>query len=225
MKNVSRIKKFRIFVNAKKETFMETKQEEILSGTYEIFKKLGLRSVSMDDIAKELRVSKKTIYLYYKNKAELIADVLKLVLEQEDYMSTISKEEGNAIDHLLKVGKAAMKHMAELNPLFLFELEKYYPELCEMFFKHKTEQIYNHILQNITVGIDEKIYRSDLNAELVATLYTERIKEIRNLAENINLKKYSFADIISQLIEGHIRGIVNDEGRQYFESKIAEKNK
>jgi len=200
---------------------MDKKQEEILSGTYEIFKKYGLRSVSMDDIARELRVSKKTIYLYYKNKTELIADVLDIVLDQQNYMGQIDTAKGNAIDHLLFVGQKVMENIGSLNPLFLFDLEKYYPELCTAFFARKTEMIYSHILDNINKGVEQNLYRDRVNADLVATLYTERIKEVRSLADSSNLQKFSFAQIITQLVEGHIRAIVNEEGLKYFEERTA----
>ncbi len=198
---------------------MEEKQKEIITGTYEIFKLFGVRSVSMDDIAQQLRVSKKTLYVYYSNKKELLEDVLDYSVVKEDLSDKIDRVNGNAIDSLLEVVSIATETMKDTNPAFLFDLNKYYPELSEVHFEKKTQLIYKHVITNIERGMREGVYRADLNAELIASLFTERIKDIRNICSTDMMQKFSFADVVNQLIEGHIRGIANEKGISYLEEK------
>lgn len=198
---------------------MEEKQQEIIIGTYEIFKSFGIRSVSMDDIAQQLRVSKKTLYVYYSNKKDLLEDVLNYSVVKEDLTDKINVGTGNAIDSLLQMVRLATESMKNINPVLLFDLNKYYPELSEIHFEQKTKLIYGQVISNMERGVKEGLYRDNLNAELITSLYTERIKDIKEICGRDTMQKFSFGDIVSQIVEGHIRGIANEQGIAYLEEQ------
>lgn len=202
-----------------KVALMEEKQVKIVAGSYEIFKTFGIRSVSMDDIAQQLHVSKKTLYVYYANKTELLRDVLNYSVEAEDVSAVMNSTAGNAIDILLEVVRVATESMKYVNTAMLFDLNKYYPELSEEYFEKKTRLLYDCIIRNIEQGMREGLYRHDINAELIALLYTDRIKDIRGIHDTDQMKKFSFSAIVLQLVEGHIRGMASEKGLAYYEDK------
>jgi TetR/AcrR family transcriptional regulator, cholesterol catabolism regulator len=195
---------------------MEDKRTEIIVGAYEIFKTYGIRSISMDDIAAKLRVSKKTLYQFYKNKGDLISEIIDYSIEAEiELFGKIPG--GNAIETFMQMTDICTGIYRDINPLILFDMQKYHTELADKFFEKRTALIFETICGNLRQGISEGLYRSDINPELIASLYTDRVKDIRKLEESDILKNFSFADIIGQLAEGHIRGAGTDSGIEYFE--------
>jgi AcrR family transcriptional regulator len=204
---------------------MDQKYQDILDGAIQMFRQIGIRSVSMDDIAQELRISKKTIYLYFKNKEELIIAMLKhkLDLDMLNYRAICCKENTNAIDVLLMVSESVCKNTNETNHSQVFELKKYYPEqFCE-FWASKRESIYNQIKENIEQGITQDLFRADLDVDLIAGLYVRRLEDFSTTKEDL-LQNYSFEQIFKTMFENHIRGISNANGIAYFEKKKKELN-
>lgn len=199
---------------------MDSKYKEILDGAMRMFFNIGIRSVSIDDIARELHISKKTFYLYFKNKEELITEILKYHQENELHgYECISFEENlNAIDVLLKVSESICKHFKETNHGHVFELQKYYPEQFKNFWNTKRERIKQRVKDNIEKGIQQNLYRKDLLVDVVTKLYTKRLEDFSDL-ENLLNEKYTFEQIFTTMFEYHIRGISNENGLQYFEQK------
>lgn len=196
---------------------MNLKYNEILNGAIEMFGRIGIRSVSMDDIAQELRISKKTIYHYFRNKEDLIVAMLKTHLDNDIkyYHSFCCGENINAIDVLLNVSIAVCKHINETNHTRVFELRKYYPEQFNQFWASKRETVLQQIKDNINQGIFQNLYRSDINTELVATLYVRRLEDFSITNEEL-FKQFTFEQIFKTMFENHIRGISNANGIAYF---------
>ena len=204
---------------------MDLKYQEILNGAIQMFSRIGIRSVSMDDIAQELRISKKTIYQYFKNKEELIVAMLKIHLDDDIkyYQSFCCGENINAIDVLLNVSIAVCKHINETNHSHVFELRKYYPEQFNQFWATKRETVLRQIKENIEQGISQNLFRSDINTELVATLYVRRLEDFSLTNEDL-FKQFTFELVFKTMFENHIRGISNINGITYFEKKKKELN-
>ncbi len=200
---------------------MDEKLKNILNKTGEIFLKYGIRSVSMDDICKELAISKKTLYQYVANKKELIKMILDLSID-ERIISTWkhSGQDLNAIDALLETSKKINLEFKEHNSSAIFDLEKYYPDLYKNFLQRRREIILKWIKINLKAGKKEGLYRSDLDVELVAILYVKKLEDITS-SESITERKISFSKIFEVMFENHIRGISNKAGIEYFEKKKA----
>jgi TetR/AcrR family transcriptional regulator, cholesterol catabolism regulator len=204
---------------------MDQKQQDILDGAIQMFGRIGIRSVSMDDLAQELHMSKKTIYLYFKNKEELIEAMLNhhLELDLRNYEAICSKENTNAIDVLLLVSESVCKHINETSHAQVFELKKYYPEQFSAFWISKRDRISSQIKANIEQGIAQNLFRDDLDIELISNLYVRRLEDFSEMCDEM-FKKYSFEQVFKTMFESHIRGISNTNGIAYFEKKKKELN-
>jgi len=195
---------------------MEEKLKNILQESILLFEKFGIRSVSMDDIAKELAISKKTLYQFVENKADLIDKAMQFKIDHScNYVHDYINTKLHAIDVLLDVSKQVSKTYQESSPNIHFDLQKYYPEIYKKLIEKHKRIVYEGVKQNIERGIEQGIYRNDLNADLVAELYVSKLKEM-NDNEFLNNTRYSFKKIFEVMFDSHIRAIVNDTGLKYY---------
>jgi AcrR family transcriptional regulator len=203
---------------------MDEKIDRILSESLRLFKKNGIRSVSMDDVSKELGMSKKTIYQYFANKTELVEKVLAHMHEQESKVcleGDVTKM--NAIDILLAVSRNVSKQMKDMNPINAFELQKYYPSIFREFVIKKRDHVYEQVKQNFARGIAEGIYRNDLDIDLVARLYIQKLVDVHD-PEFLSSVNFGFEKVFQVMFDNHIRGIANAEGLAYYEQQIKMSN-
>lgn len=201
---------------------MDKKLGDILKTSGKMFLNYGIRSVSMDDICREMSISKKTLYQYVENKADIIEKILNYHLNDiERPLIKIEKNNNNAIDVLLNVSTNISESMRKYKPSIIFELKKYYSEMFNKFANKKREQTFLDVKRNIMRGIKEGIYRENLNVELTSRLYIQRLESLNSgaLFEN---EDFTFEDIFEVMFENHIRGIANKKGVEYFEKKIKE---
>jgi AcrR family transcriptional regulator len=199
---------------------MEEKEINIIKKVSELFKKYGIKSVSMDDIAQHLCISKKTLYQYFKDKADLVCKVVNVHnCEKDNNFFEIISKDLNAIDALLAVSKHLINLLKDVNPPILYDLRKYYPELTKDLIINRREHVFNNIKNNIIKGIDEGLYRTDLNPEIISTLYVRRLDDVIFEDED-TLNKYPQHELFTQMFIYHIRGIVSSKGMIYFETKI-----
>jgi AcrR family transcriptional regulator len=200
---------------------MDQRLKEILDKTLQIFQTYGIRSVSMDDICKELKISKKTLYQYVDNKHELIEKVFRYQSSQNDIsMLQIVNGNRNAIDVLLDISEWMHTEIKKINPKLSFDLNKYYPELFHTIFNEKREFIYKKVKHNIEQGINEGLYRKDLNVDLVASLYVKKIEDLHEPEGFLCSEDISFKTLFDVMFDNHIRGIANENGLKYYEENI-----
>lgn len=199
---------------------MDQKKQEILMQTAAVFMRYGMKSVNMDDVARELSISKKTLYKYVKDKNDLVKQCMESFCAMERYECQRCKQDSeNAIDELLLITEAAGRHLKNIHPSIHYDLEKYYLEGWKVFKKHKEEFIYGEVLQNLKQGIDEGLYRENINPEIIAKLYTMKIDVVFDAAI-FPPSEYTFYDIHIEMIRYHIRGIASDEGIKYLQKRL-----
>jgi AcrR family transcriptional regulator len=199
---------------------MDEKLTMILRESSYLFIKYGLRSLSMDDLCREMGISKKTMYQYVENKTDLISRTLDFVVKEAVSAVQAANEEGcNAIDQLLRVSKKVCTEMKHFNPSMTFDLQKYYPEVYRKFNHDKKEIIFQQIVSNMQQGISEGLYRDDLPIELVARLYVQKLEYI-NDPEFLMSDDFSFSNMFEVMFDNHIRGISNPLGLEYYEKQI-----
>jgi len=199
---------------------MEEKELFIIEKVGELFKKYGIKSVSMDDIAQQLSISKKTLYQYFKDKADLVTKVINSHnCDNDKKFSELINCNLNAIDALIEVSKLLIESLKGMNPPIIYDLRKYYPELTRDLIESRKIHVYNNIKNNLLKGISEGYYREDINADIITSLYVKRMNDIF-LEDDLNLNNFPQHEIFSQLFIYHIRGIVSSKGLQYFEKRI-----
>ncbi len=149
---------------------MEIK-DKILEVAFRLFLRRGIKSVSMDDIAIELGVSKKTIYKWFENKDEIVEAALQAYLSDMDReCAGFPGVTNNAIEELFSIMAMVRQKLVGVNPSLFFDLQKYHPKAYQLWVQHKNEVIYGQIVDNINRGKAEGLYRHDLNIEIMARM-------------------------------------------------------
>jgi TetR/AcrR family transcriptional regulator, cholesterol catabolism regulator len=194
--------------------------EGIIAKVSDLYLKYGIKSVTMDDVARELGISKKTLYLHFKDKDHLVNSVIKYTMDaQYEEMRKITKMKVNAIEELLMVSKLITQLLKKANPSATYDLQKYYPEIWRNISRDRRDHIFKQIADNMKRGIKEGLYRSDLNIDIIAHFYLFRL-EMTNTLDLIVENKYSYEEIFNNFFSYHIRGIANQKGIEYLESKL-----
>lgn len=199
-------------------------ESEILLKATEMFLAQGYKTVTMDDIASELSISKKTIYQYYSSKPELIEKSLAYLNQKfiEQLEITIAKNHG-AIEEIVMSHEDIDKIFAIDTSASLYQLNKYYPKVCE---KQKAfhRKKYLHIIQrNLEKGIKEGVYRNNIDIEYVSRFHLASVCAIDDI-EYFPIEEFDQKEIHSQHLEYHIRSIATEKGIQLFEKLIKDKN-
>jgi len=196
-------------------------KESILKKSGEMFLKFGFKSVTMDDIANELGISKKTIYKYFKNKVELVD-------EATEYMHTIMHTEVlkiydmgfNAIEENFESNKVFKGFMQNSDDSPVFQLQKYYPETYKRIMSQEFCMFKDCLSSNIEKGIKEGLFRKNINVEQVMKFYFSLIMSVHDS----NLYTYS-KNTINKLelnvLEYHTRAIATEKGIKELEKQLA----
>jgi len=196
---------------------MDEKRNQLLEQTVAVFKRYGIRSVTMDDLARELKVSKKTIYKYVKDKTELVAAaVIRETEAQKELMEATCDKAHNAIEEQLLMAREASNKLREIHPSLFFDMEKYYPEAWRAFSEYKRGFISACMQDNIERGIKEGLYREELKPDIIARFYVRMI-DMQFDPECFPLGEYPFLTIHDQMLSYHLHGIVTEKGKTYLE--------
>lgn len=186
----------------------------------ELLLKYGIRSLSMDDIARELGISKKTLYQHFRDKKDLVMQVVMHGVEVQSckFKEIITQNKLNAIDVLFFVSKHIAENHKNMNQNVHFDLQKYYPESWQILLEHNKKHIYGKICQNMEQGIQEGLYLDDFKINVIAKLYVQQVNNV-SLIEDMN-EDLSFDEILKNIFVYHIRGIASEKGREYLKSKL-----
>jgi len=195
-------------------------RNKILAQVEGMFLKHGIRSVTMDEIARELGMSKKTLYQYFENKAALLEQVVNSHLANEHkQLEHIRQNSVDAIDEMLAINQHVMSMLRELNPQVFTDLQKYYPVLWEDFNRRNEDEIYNTVYNNLLRGMEEGVYQQDLNPEIIARLYVFR-SDFMMEQKVVPCTGANIEEVIRHVLVYHMRGVMNDRGKEVFESRI-----
>ena len=149
-------------------------KERIKAKARELFMRYGFRSVTMDEIAGQLGVSKKTIYQYFTDKDSLVEEVMQ---DEMTFMQMICNkqlsESSNAVEELFRDMEQMNSVMDAMNPQIVYDLEKFYPKTFERFKKHKNTFLLDVIKKNLIRGIKEELYRPDIDIDIAAKFRLE----------------------------------------------------
>ena len=199
---------------------MEEKLLEILPKVTETFMKFGIKSVTMDDIARNLRMSKKTLYQFVSDKNDLVSKCIRQEhSEDKCRIKEILDRDLNAIDEMFAITEMVSEQLKQVHPSIFYDLEKYYPEAWNEFHSFKNEFVFDIIRKNIEKGKAEGHYRSDVNALVIARLYVNRMDDIWN-PDVFPSNEFNFHELYLEVMRYHIRGIASQEGIDYLVHKV-----
>jgi AcrR family transcriptional regulator len=192
-------------------------KEKIIKGSEELFMKYGVRSISMDDIARHLSVSKKTLYQHFTDKEEIVTLVSQTHLDRTtNQMNELREEAENAIDELAKISVCIKQNMEDMNPSLLFDLQKYHPRAWGVWMEHKNNYIYQSVARNLRQGIEDGHFRAEIKTEIIAAMRLLMIEVVFD--ERVFPKdKFNFIDVQSEVFDHFVFGICTDKGRKLYQ--------
>ncbi len=191
--------------------------DKIIATSEKLFMNYGLKSISMDDIAAEIGISKKTIYKHFSTKDKLIQITLSLYLKNEKKVVTkIALESENAVEEIITIGKHVINMARKLKPTLIFDLKKYHSENWKLIEEHHNNFINETIRKNIEKGIAEGLFRENINPEVIAKLYVVKSLFISD-ETNFPLKFISLDSLLKEHLLYHLYGILSHEGIKLVE--------
>ena len=194
---------------------MEVK-ERIISAAEILFMRYGVRSVTMDDIAKELGISKKTIYIHFADKNTIVREVTSARLAKErEMVSELHKVSMNPIEEIIVSMKLLRDLSSEVNPIIFFDLKKYHPESWALYKQHK-EFFREVVKRNLHKGIELNYYRPDIVPEILARLRIECV-EMAFDPEIFPSNTFNLVDVQLQFIDHFLKGILTPLGLSVYE--------
>ena len=198
-------------------------KQRIQQAAHELVMQYGIRSVSMDDIAANLGMSKKTIYQYFKDKDELVEAVVDGVIDTNQCICNTDREKAdNAVHEIFLVMDMMVEMFKTMNPSILFDMQKYHPAAFKKFQKHRNEYLYNVCKQNLERGIAEELYRPEINVDVLARYRVETMLTAFN-PEFQRTVKQSLIKIEQEIIVHYLFGLVSIKGYKlilkYMEQK------
>ncbi len=189
-------------------------ESRILDTARELFFRNGIKSVTMDDIATEQGISKKTIYQYYKDKNALVSALTQNQMKcQHEDMCSIREESKNAIHELLESMKYMGLIFARINPTMFYDLRKYHPLAWNQFRSFKEKELTGFIEENLRNGIKQGLYRKSLKIRILARL---RLEEIELVLDPVAFPPEQFTILETQLtiMEHFLQGVVTLKGHK-----------
>ncbi len=197
------------------------KQDSILAKAFEMFKRYGIRSVTMDDIARELGISKKTLYQSVENKADLLEQIFRMHMREERAaMEEIRKATSDAVEEMLGIGRYVVEKVSGISPNMIYDLQKYYQPQWRQMKAEMQEHVYSVIIDNLQRGIEQGLYRRELSPTIVARLYVGK-SLLATEEDTLQACQGDAGALHQELVLYHMYGIASARGRQLLEKHIA----
>lgn len=189
-------------------------QDKILNTALELFFRFGIKRVTMDDIAKELGMSKKTIYQFYSEKDDLVNKLSEVQTKyHEKQFTDIAIEAKDPIHEIILITQVMRKMMQNVNPIFFMDLQKYYPQAYKTFQSFKEQCAYQNIIDNIKKGIEIGVYRSDIDIEFVARYRLVQM-DMLMFGNYFSFEKISFTQANELILDMFVRSISTLKGHK-----------
>ncbi len=195
-------------------------REKIIHKATELFINLGFKSVTMDDLANEMGISKKTIYSHFRNKTELVEETTMTMCDfitcGIDNIVSLAK---NPIEELYEIKKFVMVHLKDEKSSPVYQLQKYYPKIHMALKQKQYESMHGCVSENVRRGMEMGIYRDNLDVEFVSRIYFSGVTSIKDNSL-FPTEIFSKAQLLDYYLEYHLRGIVTPKGRKILNSII-----
>ena len=191
---------------------MEVK-EYIVEEADKLFCQFGFKSVTMDDIAKHLGMSKKTIYQHFSDKDELVNILIQEKLRNQDCaMDICAAKAENAVEELFFALSNIHELLSSMNPKLFYDLQKYHPKAWLSFRAFKEDNLGKCIQLNLLRGIREGYYRSEINTDILAQMRLEQVDLLFSVNNHYTMNKYNLVQVMIEITEHFLYGICNAKG-------------
>jgi AcrR family transcriptional regulator len=187
-------------------------KERIIIDSWTLFTKYGIRSMTMDTLSEEMRISKRTIYEHFKDKDTLLSDVIKYFkLQQAAEAHKMIEESDNAIEAMFRIMRRSVQMMKQMNPAFFHDIRKYHSRTFKELTEHSDIRDFKVTLNLLETGVKQKIFRSELNIDIV----NRTLHELFNLfspESSLTQADYHRKDLFDNILIPYFRGISTEKG-------------
>ena len=199
-------------------------EKSIVVTSTELFLTLGFKSVTMDDIAEEMKISKKTIYTFFANKEALVQSV---VFSMYSYITTnltqIREKASNPISELYEVKMFIMHQLKGEKTSPQHQLRKYYPNIHKELQKKQFDFMTKSVKKSLTKGVEMKLFRPSIDIDFISRMYFNGMVGIKNV-DMFPIEKYSPEQLMENYLDYHLRAIVTDNGMKLLSLYIKTKS-
>lgn len=191
--------------------------ERIIQGGEELFLQAGIKSVTMDDVAKHLGMSKKTIYHFFSDKNELVMALVKKKLDEDEcQIKLIMQNSANVIEEMINMMKCSEEIFSRINPIVIHDLQKYHPEAWSQFQKFKSEVLVKTLEELLTKGIQQGFIRPDIDVKILAKMRVNQVEMGFNTSI-FSVAEFSPWKVQSQLMEHFNYGVCTLKGHKLLD--------
>ena len=199
-------------------------EKSIVVTSTELFLTLGFKSVTMDDIAEEMKISKKTIYTFFVNKEALVQSV---VFSMYSYITInlkqIREKANNPISELYEVKMFIMHQLKGEKTSPQHQLRKYYPNIHNELQKKQFDFMTKSVKKSLTKGLEMKLFRPSIDIDFISRMYFNGMVGIKNV-DMFPTEKYSPEQLMENYLDYHLRAIVTEDGMKLLSSYIKTKS-
>jgi AcrR family transcriptional regulator len=202
-------------------------KDKILTEAELLFMRYGFKSITMDDVARELGVSKKTLYQFFSDKNDLVSQCVDHYLETMNTMccSVVENKELDAISVMLQISEQMNAMIRQVNPSSMFDLKKYFKGAWDKLEADRRSFIKRVIQDNILLGVKKGLYRKDLDADTVSRIYIYLVGFLTN-PDNYDQEGMDIKEMHLEIVKYHLRSICTPKGHELLDEKLlAARNK
>ena len=175
----------------------------------------------MDDVAKHLNISKKTLYQYFADKEDLVRNIVELEYNNRKkcFQEIIKRKDLNAIEELFEIYRMINTMFRDYNASMEYDIHKYYPELFTKVKEVRRKRMYDTMYSNMNKGKREGLYRKELNSKIIARLL---VFKVENMFDNdiFTMEELVSVKVFNEVFVYHLQGILNANGRTFFEKNF-----
>lgn len=191
-------------------------KNKILNGAETLFLKYGFKSITMDDIARELGISKKTLYQFFEDKTSLVDQtVTRHITQEENSCKEIWAQIKNPVEFMLAITDSFGDIKKQINQSILFDLKKYFKPTWDKLNQFRIDFIYTQVLENIRMGKEAGYYHQSVDESLTARFYIHLVDLMLN-PDNHGLAAYDIKTVHDELMRYHLRSICTDKGLKFL---------
>jgi len=200
-------------------------REKIIHKASDLFLSYGFKSVTMDDLANALGISKKTIYQNFDNKTKLVeATSLYIFNKVAHGIDCICERGHNPIEEFYDIKLFIMEHLKDEKSSPQYQLMKYYPKIFKSLKMKQFNVMQTCVNRNLTRGIAQGLYRDSINIEFISRVYFNTMMALKDV-ELFPKENFNVHMLMDNFIEYHLRGICTRKGLNVLNEVITTKNK
>lgn len=192
-------------------------RDRILHGAQQLFFRYGVKRITMDDIARELGISKKTIYQYFADKNTLVLCFARVQIQcQRGEIEQAMQGSKNAIEEIMQSVNIMQKMFARISPNTIYDLMKYHPDAFAEFRVFKENHLTQIVEDNLQRGKREGLYREDINTKILSRLRVEEIEWSLD-HEKLGIEMHQIPQAHTILLEHFLYGLCTLKGHKFFD--------